>query len=484
MGPMGLRDIITKFLGPTGTPPEKATPALKSDSWFNAALGYGTAYDKVSAGIFYPSYRLTDMQLSALYYGDPIAATMVDYIPDETFRRGYELKSETNQAAANALIKRGQDLKVDKCVQDAMRWGRLFGGALVHMGVNDGAGSLAKPLRPEASKEIQFLQVVDKRYASVVGFEQDPLRPDIGDAETYRLTPLLGGLYDVHASRVLRFEGVPVDSAMYRQLAGWTFSVLQRPYDRMRQFAMAYDSAGALLSDANQGVFKMKGLWHQIVEGGKDALQKRMAMVDYTRSSMKSVLIDADGEDFNRVVTSFAGIPDLLDRFMMLLSASTGIPVTILMGRSAAGMNSTGDSDFRAFYDRVAAFQTRVLTPMLLEIYGMVGEVPSDLCLEWLPLWEPSEKEQADTKLVEAQAAKTEAEEYQVWITAQVLMPEEVALAEFSDATDGEIEIDVKARQQSLEQETELALNPPEPPVLPPTPGAPPLPPGSNGPTS
>jgi phage-related protein (TIGR01555 family) len=251
---------------------------------------------------------------------------------------------------------------------------------------------------------------------------------------------------------------------------------------------MAYDSAGALLSDANQGVFKLKGLWKQVAEGAKDALQKRMAMVDYTRSSMKSVILDAEGEDFSRVATSFAGISDLLDRFMMLLSASTGIPVTILMGRSAAGMNSTGDSDFRAFYDRVAAYQTRVLTPMLLEIYDMAGDAPADLCLEWLPLWEPSEKEQADTKLVEAQVAKTEAEEYQVWITAQVLMPEEVALAEFSDATNGEIEIDVEARKQSLEQETELALNPPEPPVVPPVPGAP-VPPGqapvgANGQTS
>jgi phage-related protein (TIGR01555 family) len=207
-----------------------------------------------------------------------------------------------------------------------------------------------------------------------------------------------------------------------------------------------------------------------------------MRMVDMTRSSSRSVLLDADGEDFSRAATSFAGIPDMLDRFMMLLSAATGIPVSILMGRAPQGMNATGDADVRMFYDKISAVQDNEITPVLEQIFGLLGlDVPEDLEVEWHPLWEPSDKEKADTELVEQQTEKAKADTYAVYVTMGAVFPEQVAIAEFGSG-EGVIEIDEAMLEKSLDNTVELAMNPPDP-VAPVVPGANPnAPPAADAP--
>jgi len=456
-------------------------PEVRDDSWVNVSLGYGTSFDKVQAGDFFPSWILSDQRLSALYYGDAIAAKIVNVVPDQLFRRGYCLKSEANQDQADALQKGLDALGFNRELKSAIRWARLYGGSLILLGVNDGQ-DLTLPLIPERSTGLQFIQTADRRYATVNRYYDNFSQFVFSVAfepEIYQVASLVGGVTYFNESRALRFEGEPVDPVKSRELAGWTLSVLQRPYDRLREFMTAVGSTTALLSDASQAVFKLKDLWKQVVGKGVKALQDRMRMVDLTRSSSRSILLDADGESFERVATSFAGLPELLDRYMQFLSATCDIPVSILFGRAAAGMNATGDLDVRMFYDKIASYGDTEITPLILKAISVMNmPIPEDLCVEWLPLWEPSDKEQADTELVEAQTCKTEAEEYAAWIAAGVLFPEEVALAEFSDATNGEVEIDVVARKASLSAEIDLALNPPPAPVPgAPTNGAPPFPP-------
>lgn len=427
-------------------------------------MGFGTSRDKTAFGHFFATRLVSDSELSSLYYGDPIAATAVDLLPQDAFRRGYCLESDTNQAAADRLQDVVKAMHVNQIVQEAATWGRLFGGALLILGVNDGQAQ-DQPMR-EGVKGLTFLNVVDKRTVNVMRYYEDPLAPNYGKPMLYMVTSEAGGVAMIHESRVIRFEGIPVDYRERRKLNGWSYSVLQRAYDRLRAFATAFNAVGALVSDANQAVFKVEGLIDMIsVPGGSSDMQNRMQLVDMMRSSLRSVVLDAEHEDFTRVATSFAGLPELLDRLMMLLSSSTGVPVSKLMGRSAAGMNATGEGDQDNWYDTVAAYQVNELDEVLMRIYSLIDDVPEDLEIEWRKLSEPTEKEQADTCLVEAQVKKTEAETYQIYVTIGALLPEQVALAEFSDATDGEIEVDVSALTASLSNEIELSLNPAPDPV-------------------
>jgi hypothetical protein len=75
------------------------------------------------------------------------------------------------------------------------------------------------------------------------------------------------------------------------------------------------------------------------------------------------MLIDADGEEFKREALSFGSIPDTLDRFCNLFASVADMPVTLLMGQAPAGLNATGDSDIRWFYDHISHKQEEEVIP-------------------------------------------------------------------------------------------------------------------------
>src|SRR5690606_24962442 len=102
-----------------------------------------------------------------------------------------------------------------------------------------------------------------------------------------------------------------------------------------------------LMSDASQGVYKIKGLM-SIIEGGNvDALRTRFQEVDKLRSILNSILLDADGEEYSKVATPLTELGNIIDRFQQNVASAAGMPVTEIFGRSAAGMNATGENDTR-----------------------------------------------------------------------------------------------------------------------------------------
>ena len=82
----------------------------------------------------------------------------------------------------------------------------------------------------------------------------------------------------------------------------------------------------------------------------------------------------------------------MLDRFLQSVSGAADIPGTRLLGQSPAGMNATGESDLRNYYDRLQAM-FRMDEAL---IRSALGSRPADVYYDWAPLWGMSEKEKAD----------------------------------------------------------------------------------------
>ncbi|MFQ8761936.1 MAG: anti-CBASS protein Acb1 family protein [Intestinimonas sp.] len=57
------------------------------------------------------------------------------------------------------------------------------------------------------------------------------------------------------------------------------------------------------------------------------------------------------------------------------LSGASRIPVTKLFGRSPAGMNATGESDLRNYYDYVDTLREAKLRPILEKLLPVPGHV-------------------------------------------------------------------------------------------------------------
>ncbi len=195
---------------------------------------------------------------------------------------------------------------------------------------------------------------------------------------------------------------------MRRRLNGWGLSVLDRPYEIIRDFCTAYQAAGGLLADMSQAVFKMKGLWDAILKGKGDKVKQRMEAVDRQRSSIKAIVIDAE-EEFARISSQIQGVAELLGEYKFLLGLAFDEPLTRLFGMSPGGLNSSGDSDTRDWYDSIASEQRKIIIPLMRVIYARIGAPlglnPSSIKVEFPPLYEMTPKEKAEIEYMQAQTA-------------------------------------------------------------------------------
>jgi phage-related protein (TIGR01555 family) len=212
-----------------------------------------------------------------------------------------------------------------------------------------------------------------------------------------------------------------------------------------------------------------------------NTLQNRMAVVDAARSVARALVIDAEGEDFQYVPRNAAGIDKLLEMTWLRLAAAARMPVTRLMGQSPSGMNATGASDLRFWYDTVRASQRHELKPRLERIVNLAaknveGVDPGVWEVNFPSLWQMSEKEEAEVKKIVAETDK-------IYTDSGVVLPEEVTISRWgSGAYSSEMDLDLEARHAVLEAELdrlekEAKEPPPEPPVPPVPPDQLPVPP-------
>lgn len=435
-----------------------AVAATRSDAWENEITGFGTTQDKTTYTSYGGSVLLGDQQVSNLYHGDDLAARMVDIVPDEMLREGFSV--DTGDAAQNAALADAlEDLGVRGQLANGIRWGRLYGGAALLMGADDGRPA-AMPLVPERAKSVRYLYELDRRYLWPQTYYREPGHKKLGRPETYLVSPTgqtMGSYAVVHETRLLIFGGATTGLREQELNQAWDHSVLQRAFDALRGFNTGFKAAEILLTDGNQAVLKVRNLEKMIGAGGEELARRRMMLVDMYRSVMRALVVDAGtkdvpSEDFIRHSVSYSGIPEMLDRFMLRLSAAVQIPVTILMGQSPAGMNATGESDFRWFYNRIRSQQTLELAPVIRRLVRVMlataGGEARQINVTFPPLWsEPPEKEAA-RRLQNATADVA-------YVNAGILTPEEVALSRFGQGKYGE---DIVLSDEAIEARNDMLI--------------------------
>lgn len=397
----------------------------RADGWQNPFTGFGTSRDKLSHTIFAPSLRLSDPELSALYHGDDMARKIVEIVPREMLRQGYRVTGPGSDQIQTTLT----DLDATRQVLDGLLWGRLFGGALLILGVDDGLPA-DQPLALDriVGRGVAYLQVYDRRRLTVERRNEDPASPDYQEPEVYRIQPIRGQSSTVHVSRTIRFSGAHTAQEEQEELDGWDLSVLQVCYPALQMFNTAHQAGTLMLSDASQAVFTMRGLISALAGGQKQDLMSRAVLLDMGRSVARAVMLDAEGgERYEKIATQFAGVPEMMDRAANRLAASSEIPVTLLMGQAPAGLNATGDTDLRIFYDRIKSDQANILAPILIQLVhvtalalGIRGE--HGVIFPSLFQETPKERREADKLLADTDA---------IYLDREVLTPEEVRARRF-----------------------------------------------------
>jgi phage-related protein (TIGR01555 family) len=320
----------------------------------------------------------------------------------------------------------------------------------------------------DSLESIDFLNVLDVSEIRAERWYASPFRDKYGDPAMYRVTPRLGGAvlpmgYElVHASRILRFNGVELTREEEQQQYGWGDSIVVSLFDTLSAWAQGHSGAAHLLTDANQAVFKWKGLAALFKSKHYAEIQERARMIDSMRSLLRAIIVDPE-EGFERVATQFAGIPDTLDRLTLQLAAALGYPVTVLMGRAPSGINTNGDADLQSFRAVAMSGQTSDLQPHVERMARLLfacrdgttqGQEPEGWTVQWAPLEILSQKERAELE-------KTVAEKDVAYIGAGVARPEEIAVSRYGGD-------DPWSMDTTLDLELRKDMPPPTP--VPPTP--------------
>ena len=416
----------------------------REDGYVNLLNKYGTKQDNSEAYKFEREPVIPDMQLTGLYEGNGLFSKIIDTPAEEALKHGFDLNLKSDEL--NAFVEDAlDDLEWEEKAATAIKWARLYGGALIVMLIDDRRG-LEEPVDWEHIRSIDELRVYERSivqpdYASL--YQQDYGGKGVGNRvskfgqpEYYYVSSIYGS-FKVHESRCLVFRnGVLPEQTSNATYLFWGMPEYVRIRRALRETVTAHTDSVKLLERSVQAIYSMKGLASLLTtDDGENQVLKRLQLVDTSRGLLNSIAIDSEGEQYDFKTFQFSGVKDVIDATCNMLSALTNIPQTILFGRSPAGMNATGDSDFESYYNFVEKIQRLMLKRnlrTLLDVVfragiasGDVAEEP-DYKLEFKPLWSLSDTEQAAVDQTKAQTALVKAQTAQAYVDMQALDPTEV----------------------------------------------------------
>lgn len=337
--------------------------AKRADNWSNYMTNLGVNSSRVNSTevAFLPI--LDHTMLDEMYKSNGIAQKIVNIIVDDAMRGFIEADYD--------LLQEMTRIKLKQRITDGCYAGRLYGGAILVAFIDDGL-ELEKPVNLNRVNKIISIKVFDK---SRVTWNSADLNANygsehFGEPEFYTITSYSNvvniGVIKVHRSRCFVINGATTTNRTRLSNGGWDLSVMQSCFGALRNYGIVTDSSAEIIQDFIQVIFKMDGLALKLIEdGGEAAIKRRLAYIDVSRSITNSLLIDAESEDYEKRASSVSGLADLWDRFSEVVCSVTGYPATKLFGRSPAGMNATGDSDMKNYYDMVGAYRSDQVQPAI-----------------------------------------------------------------------------------------------------------------------
>ena len=364
----------------------------------NALAGIGTSKDKASHGTI-TRKTLSESDLKNLY-ANWLSRNAINIPVEDSVRKWRNFEGlDRDQIRALTLAERR--LRVKQNLATGMKRGRNFGGALVFMGI-DGAGDASEELLVDrvGPDSLKYLRVIDKEYVKPGPVDvSNPTSVMFMRPEYYEMK---GGT-KVHASRVLRFDGMDCPDAEKVSRQFWTTPLPEIIYDALYNVQVVMSATCSLVHESKIDIIKVEGLGELAnTEEGEELIRKRFALADKVKSLNNMLLLDGD-EEFLRNEYTFAGLDELLTKYLLIASSASGIPATKLLGQAASGLNATGEGDMKNYYDLVRGIQEDSLAPELdkldeVLLRSALGIVPEDYEYDFAPLEEQNEKEVAETE--------------------------------------------------------------------------------------
>jgi len=377
------------------------------DGFENLLTGLGTSKDSLTYMNFKrgKSISLNREFVSALYSENWLASAVVDVTANDMTRNWISIldEEESTEDIINKELKR---LKAKSKVNQALKWAGAYGGAIIIMMVDDGK-DLKEPLLVESVRKqgIKNLLVLDRWHVNVSTLNTNLLSTNYGLPEYYMVSR---NGQQIHHSRVLRFDGEIKSIEEFERQGYWGNSIYEKTWQPISNSQGTSLEIAAMVKESNVDVYGIDQLNEMIAMGpeGEAAAVKRLSVAHQMKSYINGIALDKN-DTYEKKSNTFAGLPDLDDKFLLKVSGASRIPPSKLLGKQEAGLGDTGQSSLTNYYDDMSARQENEMTDPLQKLLDIiyvskVGKVKT-VDFEYEPLWQMTQEQESTISLNNAQ---------------------------------------------------------------------------------
>ena len=379
-----------------------------ADGYANSLAFLGEASPLLQAGTYLRSGLTGDPELLGTMYRESwLTMRIIDTPSEDMTRAWYRFSAPLPEEDLEALRRLESRHGIRQELTDAIRWARLYGGSLALMVIRGDEGRLDEPLDPDMLLPgcFQGLLVMDRAQGiePSVELEEDLDDPDFGLPKYYTADLEGPGPVRIHHSRVLRFTGRELPRREAQRESYWGASELEHIREELEKRSAASANIAQLIFQANVTTLKMSDFGDVLAMGTEEQKRRiRDAVQEENRfrTSFGLQLLSA-GDTLENHPYSFAGLAEIYEQFMMDMAGAAEIPAVKLFGRSPAGMNATGESDLKNYYEYIARMQERYLRPALEKLIPVMalsawGFLPEDTGFVFNPIAAESPAEHAE----------------------------------------------------------------------------------------
>lgn len=384
--------------------------SLAKDGFVNSLAYLGEASPLSQANDFVRHSISNDYNLLTVMYRENwLAARIIDTPCEDMTRTWYSLSSELDQQKLDELAKLEAKHNVKQEITNAIRWGRLYGGAAAVMVIKGQEDMLDEPidydmLQPGCFRGLIVIDRVRGIFPSLE-LEEDMDDPEFGYPKWYQVTlnEESGEIIRIHHSRLLLFRGrqLPIDEEIEADY--WGASELEHVYEELQKRNSSSANIAQLIFQANVSALKIADYGEVM---GMGTAQQREQVYRYVQEMNRlktsfGITLMGNEDNYEQHPYSFAGVAEVYETFMMDMAGAAEIPATKLFGRAPQGMNATGESDMKNYYEMINQLQERIVKPALEKLLPVMcmslwGEVPEDMEIVFEPLGTTTPAERAE----------------------------------------------------------------------------------------
>ncbi len=382
-----------------------------ADGYSNAAAFLGDQSPLLSAGTFHRSSLTANTELlTAMYRTDWLCKRIIDMPTEDMTRAWYTIASGIDESDLHEISRLEARHSVKQEMANAIRWARLYGGALALIVIRDEEDKLDQPIDMEMLLPgcFQGLLVLDRTQGIMPSAELESNLddPDFGLPMYYDVnmdSGMYGGRIRIHHSRVLRFVGRELPHLETVSENYWGASEMEHIHEELLKRSATSANIAQLVFQANISTLKMGDFGERLAVGSDEEKAEVFRAIEAEnrfRTSYGLQLLSSK-DSLETHPYSFGGLSEIYEQFMMDMAGAAEIPATKLFGRSPSGMNATGESDLRNYYESIAQMQERMLRPALeklvpIEAVSALGYAPNDLEIIFEPVMTSSPEARAN----------------------------------------------------------------------------------------